>query len=58
MTTLKQLKWAILTAVTVLALAYAMNKSGLMISLGRWGRWHLRFHRPDGRLARRGSDGF
>ena len=35
-TTLKQLKWAILTVVTVLALAYVMNASGQTITLGLW----------------------
>jgi lactate permease len=34
--TLKQLKWAILTVVTVLALAYVMNASGQTITLGVW----------------------
>ena len=34
--TLKQLKWAILTVVTVLALAYVMNASGQTITLGLW----------------------
>jgi lactate permease len=35
-TTLKQLMWAILTVVTVLAHAHVMNKSGQTITLGRW----------------------
>ena len=35
-TTLKQLKWAIITVVTVLALAYVMNASGQTITLGLW----------------------
>jgi lactate permease len=34
--TLKQLKWAILTVVSVLALAYVMNQSGQTITMGRW----------------------
>jgi lactate permease len=33
---LKQLKWAILTVATVLALAYVMNLSGQTITLGSW----------------------
>jgi lactate permease len=33
---LKQLKWAILTVGTVLALAYVMNLSGQTITLGSW----------------------
>ena len=33
---LKQLKWAILTVATVLALAYVMNLAGLTITLGTW----------------------
>ena len=35
-TTLKQLMWAILTVVTVLAHAHVMNESGQTITLGRW----------------------
>ncbi len=34
--TLNQLKWAILTVTSVLALAYVMNLSGLTITLGTW----------------------
>jgi lactate permease len=34
--TLDQLKWAILTVLTVLALAYVMNLSGQTITLGQW----------------------
>jgi lactate permease len=34
--TLDQLKWAILTVMTVLALAYVMNQSGQTITLGQW----------------------
>jgi lactate permease len=34
--TLNQLKWAILTVVTVLALAYVMNQSGQTTTLGLW----------------------
>ena len=34
-TTLKQLMWAILTVVTVLALVHVMNESGQTITLGR-----------------------
>jgi lactate permease len=34
--TLDQLKWAILTVVSVLALAYVMNQSGQTITLGLW----------------------
>jgi lactate permease len=34
--TLKQLKWAIVTVMTVLALAYVMNQSGQTITLGQW----------------------
>jgi lactate permease len=34
--TLDQLKWAILTVLTVLALAYVMNLSGQTITLGEW----------------------
>jgi lactate permease len=34
--TLSELKWAILTVVTVLALAYVMNLSGQTITLGQW----------------------
>jgi lactate permease len=34
--TLKQLKYAILTVVTVLALAYVMNLSGQTITIGNW----------------------
>src|SRR5947209_255331 len=34
--TLDQLKWAILTVCTVLALAYVMNLSGQTITLGSW----------------------
>jgi lactate permease len=33
---LKQLKWAILTVASVLALAYVMNLAGLTITLGTW----------------------
>jgi lactate permease len=33
---LKQLKWAIVTVATVLALAYVMNLSGQTITLGTW----------------------
>jgi lactate permease len=33
---LDQLKWAILTVATVLALAYVMNQSGQTITLGTW----------------------
>jgi lactate permease len=35
-TTLKQLRWAIVTVVTVLALAYVMNASGQTVTLGLW----------------------
>jgi lactate permease len=35
-TTLHQLRWAMLTVVTVLALAYVMNASGQTITLGLW----------------------
>jgi lactate permease len=35
-TTVKQLKWAILTVGSVLALAYVMNLSGQTITLGLW----------------------
>src|SRR3954466_16160572 len=34
--TLNQLKWAILTVATVLAIAYVMNLSGQSITLGMW----------------------
>ena len=34
--TLDQLKWAILTVATVLAIAYVMNQSGQTITLGLW----------------------
>ena len=34
--TLKQIKWAILTVCSVLALAYVMNMSGQTITLGTW----------------------
>jgi lactate permease len=34
--TLSELKWAILTVATVLALAYVMNLSGQTITLGQW----------------------
>jgi lactate permease len=34
--TLNQLKWAILTVASVLALAYVMNQSGQTITLGLW----------------------
>src|SRR5215216_4965928 len=34
--TLDQLKWAILTVMSVLALAYVMNQSGQTITLGLW----------------------
>jgi lactate permease len=34
--TLNQLKWAILTVLIVLALAYVMNLSGQTITLGKW----------------------
>ena len=34
--TLSQLKWAILTVASVLALAYVMNQSGQIITLGLW----------------------
>jgi lactate permease len=34
--TLRQLRWAILTVVGVLALAYVMNLSGQTITLGKW----------------------
>jgi lactate permease len=34
--TLKQLKWAIVTVMAVLALAYVMNQSGQTGTLGRW----------------------
>jgi lactate permease len=34
--TLNQLKWAILTVASVLALAYVMNQSGQIITLGLW----------------------
>ena len=34
--TLNQLKWAILTVASVLALAYVMNLSGQTITLGQW----------------------
>jgi lactate permease len=35
-TTLKQLRWAILTVCSVLALSYVMNLSGMTITLGLW----------------------
>jgi lactate permease len=35
-TTLHQLRWAILTVMTVLALAFVMNLSGQTITLGTW----------------------
>ncbi|HEY3685650.1 MAG TPA: L-lactate permease [Streptosporangiaceae bacterium] len=35
-TTLNQLKWAILTVMAVLALAYVMNASGQTVTLGTW----------------------
>jgi lactate permease len=34
--TLNQLKWAIMTVCTVLAVAYVMNLSGMSITLGTW----------------------
>ena len=34
--TLVQIKWAILTVMAVLALAYVMNMSGQTITLGTW----------------------
>ena len=34
--TLNQLKWAILTVATVLALAFVMNTSGQTVTLGQW----------------------
>jgi lactate permease len=34
--TLKQIKWALLTVMTVLAIAYVMNMSGQTITLGTW----------------------
>ena len=34
--TLDQLKWAIVTVASVLALAYVMNQAGLTITLGLW----------------------
>ncbi len=34
--TIDQLKWAILTVATVLALAYVMNQSGQTVTLGLW----------------------
>ena len=34
--TLSELRWAILTVATVLALAYVMNLSGQTITLGQW----------------------
>lgn len=34
--TLNQLKWAILTVASVLALAYVMNQSGQTVSIGLW----------------------
>ena len=34
--TLKQLRWAIVTVMTVLALAYVMNQSGQTVTLGLW----------------------
>ncbi|MEA2449595.1 MAG: lactate permease [Thermoleophilaceae bacterium] len=34
--TLNQLKWAILTVASVLALAYVMNQSGQTITMGQW----------------------
>jgi lactate permease len=34
--TVEQLKWAILTVMAVLALAYVMNQSGQIITLGLW----------------------
>jgi lactate permease len=34
--TLNQLKWAIVTVASVLALAYVMNQAGLTITLGLW----------------------
>ena len=36
MATLDQLKWAILTVASVLALAYVMNLSGQTITIGQW----------------------
>ena len=34
--TLKQLRWAVVTVCSVLALAYVMNLSGQTITLGTW----------------------
>jgi lactate permease len=34
--TLKQIKWALVTVMTVLAIAYVMNMSGQTITLGTW----------------------
>ena len=42
-TTLDQLKWAILTVASVLALAYVMNQSGQTITLGLWAAGAGRF---------------
>ena len=57
--TLSELKWAILTVVTVLALAYVMNLSGQTITLGQWiagASGLLPFLSSDHRLAGRGGD--
>ena len=57
--TLDQLKWAILTVASVLALAYVMNQSGQTITLGLWAAGAggvLRVPVAADRLAGRGRD--
>ena len=57
-TTLHQLRWAILTVMAVLALAFVMNLSGQTITLGTWmagGGRSVRAAVADPRLARRGG---
>jgi lactate permease len=47
--TLVQLRWAILTVLTVLALAFAMNLSGQTVTLGQWmagAGWFFAFLSP------------
>ena len=60
---LDQLKWAILTVASVLALAYVMNQSGQTITLGLWaavglGGMPLAEPLVADRVARRGRDRF
>ena len=52
--TLNQLKFAILTVATVLALAYVMNLSGQTITIGNW----LAAPAPRSPCSRRSSDGW